>query len=118
MVVGKAHLEIAQALGAYTTTVFLSRATIQKQQARHGDMPISYYLAVKACLHNGQYERDGERQAVILFVDPVLFNTNFRAAIKATQNGAELYLTSFLRLKDKKYRRELRQCRPLIRGHL
>lgn len=107
---------IAQALGARTRRVLLSAETIQKQLRRHPDLPISAYRCAKPCLNRGSYRQDSPRSAVVLYTDQSIFGVHFRAYIKATQAGHELYLVSFLMMRERDLRRELRKPYPVIRS--
>ncbi|MCJ2037502.1 hypothetical protein MKK55_00790 [Methylobacterium sp. J-059] len=109
---------VARALGADVRQVLLSAATIRKQLVHHRELPISVYRALPPCLLRGAYRQDGPRSAVVLFTEPVEPGRHFRAYVKATQAGHELYLTSFLTMRDRDMRRELRKPYPLIRAAL
>jgi hypothetical protein len=111
-------LLVAAARGATTDIVFLSRQTIQKQLSHHKELPISAYRALAACLAFGEYRQDTPRTAVVLFVDTVLTDSYYRAAIKATEAGDEIFLTSFLPVRTRAYRAELRKPHPVLRPHL
>lgn len=105
---------IAQALGARTRCVFLSAETIQKQLRRHADLPISAYRCAGPCLRRGSYRQDSPRSAVVLYTDRSIFGAHFRAYIKATQAGHELYLVSFLIMRERDLQRELRKPYPVL----
>jgi hypothetical protein len=107
-------LLIAQVLDARTRRVLLSAETIQKQLRRHADLPISAYRCAGHCLRRGSYRQDGPRSAAVLYTDQSLFGTHFRAYIKATQAGHELYLVSFLMMRERDLRRELRKPYPIL----
>ncbi|MFD0935671.1 hypothetical protein [Methylobacterium trifolii] len=106
---------VARALGAHVRRVFLSAETVRKQLAHHRALPISAYRCAKVCLVRGEYRQDGPRSAVVLFTDTVWFGTHFRAYVKATRAGDELYLASFLMMRDRDLRREQRKPYPIIR---
>lgn len=105
---------IARALGARTCRVFLSAETIRKQLRRHADLPISAYRCAGPCLRRGSYRQDSPRSAVVLYTDQSTFGAHFRAYIKATQAGHELYLVSFLMMRERDLRRELRKPYPVL----
>lgn len=109
---------VARALGSQTRQVFLSAETIRKQLRHHKELPISVYRCVAPCLASGSYRQDGPRSAIVLFTDVALFGAHFRAYIKATRAGHELYLASFLMMRERDLRRELRKPYPTIRPGL
>lgn len=53
---------------------------------------------------------------MVLYTDQSIFGVHFRAYIKATQAGHELYLVSFLMMRERDLRRELRKPYPVIRS--
>jgi hypothetical protein len=106
---------IARALGAETRRVLLSAETIRKQLRRHADLPISAYRGAETCLKRGSYRQDSPRSAVVLYTDQSIFGAHFRAYIKATQAGHELDLVSFLMMRERDLRRELRKPYPIVR---
>lgn len=109
---------VARAIGSQTRRVLLSAETIQKQLRRHRELPISIYRCVAPCLASGSYRQDGPRSAIVLFTDRAIFGAHFRACIKATQAGHELYLASFPMMRERDLRRELRKPYPIIRPGL
>ena len=109
---------IARALGARTRWVLLSAETVRKQLAHHRERPIGAYVFLRSCLSRGAYRQDGPRSALILFAEPHEDRRFARAYIKATQSGHEIYLTPFLTMRARDYRRELRKPYPVIRPAL
>ena len=109
---------VARAIGAEVRQVLLSAATIRKQLVHHRELPISVYRALAPCLLRGAYRQDGPRSAVVLFTEPAGSGRHFRAYVKATQAGHEIYLTSFLTMRDRDMRRELRKPYRIIRPAL
>ncbi|WP_187278192.1 hypothetical protein [Methylobacterium sp. WL7] len=51
---------------------------------------------------------------MVLYTDQSTFGEHFRAYIKATQAGHELYLVSFLMMRERDLRRELRKPYPVL----
>jgi hypothetical protein len=105
-------------IGAKVTRVYLSTETLDKQRRRHPDMTEAHYRALAAALRNGEYRQDSPRTAVVLFVDARLNGLSFRAYVKSTDNGKEIYVTSFCVVGKRQYRAELRRPYPVIRKHL
>jgi hypothetical protein len=106
---------VADRLGSRTRLVFLSAETVRKQLRHHRELPISVYRWVAPTLAWGSYRQDGPRTALVLHTDAVGTGHHFRAYLKATQAGHELYLASFLMMRERDLRRELRKPYPVIR---
>jgi hypothetical protein len=107
---------VARAIGSRTRRVLLSAETIQKQLRRHRELPISVYRWVVPTLKKGSYRQDGPRTAIVLYADRDGTGHNFRAYLKATQAGDELYLASFLMMRERDLQRELRKPHPIIQA--
>ena len=73
-------------------------------------------VALKLGLKRGSYRQNSPRSAVVLYTDLSIFGAHFRAYIKATQAGHELYLVPFLMMHERDPRRELRKPYPVIRS--
>ncbi|GAB6841399.1 hypothetical protein HNR00_000634 [Methylorubrum rhodinum] len=109
---------IARSLSANVTTVLLSADTIRKQLKHHRELPISAYRYVRNALVMGEYRQDSPRSAIVLYTHNVEPYQNFRVYLKATQSGDEIYLLSFLIMRDRDLKREQRKPFPVIRPHL
>lgn len=109
--------ELARALGARVTRVYLSAETLKKQRERHADLAPNDYRALRPALMMGEYRREGPRTAIVLFVDAKLLDWGIRAHVKVTQNSREIYVDSFCKMRDKTYRRELLKPHPILRPH-
>ena len=64
----------------------------------------------------GEYWREAENAAIVVYVDAVRFNTTFRAYLKGTPEG--MFVTSFNMMRDRHARKQRRKPLPLIREHL
>lgn len=109
--------ELSRAIGSRSNLVMLSHYTIQKQIRRHPEVQLDHYRVLRPAVALGEWWQDTDHCAVVLFVDTVLYDTNFRVAVKSTSDGNELFVSSFHLLRDKKLNRERRKARPLIRRH-
>lgn len=118
VIVCNLHPEIVTAIGGRVNRVFLSPETLEKQRRRHPDLQEFHYRALKPALHYGEYRQDSPRSAVVLFVDTKLTGLSYRAHVKATTNGREIYANSFCLLGNRQYRAELRRPYPVLRKHL
>ena len=108
---------LADALGARVTRILLSPETLEKQKIRHPDLAVDDYVALRPAILFGEVRQDGGGRAVVLYVDRYLLGYGVRAYLKVTDNGRRIYATSFCRLNEKKYRRELAKPLPIIRPH-
>lgn len=117
MKVGEVDAEIAAALGASTTDVLMSWATIDKQRRRHPELDAEHYRAIPMALALGEYRIEAVLKMAVLYTDVVAFNANFRVCIKATALGDEIWMTSFHKLRDRKLKQMRRGPMPLFREH-
>lgn len=117
VIVCNLHPDIAASIGARVTRVYLSSETLEKQKRRHPDLQEFHYRALRPAINLGEYRQETERTAVVLFVDSRLTGLSYRAHIKATENGREIYANSFCLLGKRQYRAELRRPYPIIRTH-
>lgn len=109
--------DLAQAMGAKVTRVFLSRETLAKQKRRHGELTEAHYRLLRPALQFGEYRQESARTLMVLFVDTKLTAKNYRIHLKTTSNGKEIYLDSFCLLGQRQHRAELRRELPIIRPH-
>ncbi|MBV8594166.1 MAG: hypothetical protein JOZ27_07700 [Caulobacteraceae bacterium] len=109
--------EVAQAIGARVTRVWLSRDTLDKQKVRHPDLRPEDYRALKPALLLGEVRLESPKSAIVLYVDTRLLDWGLRVHLKATVNGREIYTDSFCRLRRSAYRRELAKAYPVVRAH-
>lgn len=116
LVICRLETPVALAIGAKSFDVLLSHYTVCKQLERHADLVAEDYRALPLAIQFGEVRLQAERTALVLYTDVVL-NRNFRAAIKATQDGSEVYCVSFNKLRDRHLKKDLRKPYPLIRPH-
>lgn len=108
---------VALALGASSRRVLLSAYTVLKQRRHHPELAPDDYRVLPAALRLGEYRRQTERKAVVLFIDVANLDYGVRLAIKATSCGREIYLESFHRLSVSRYARELGKQGEVLRSH-
>ncbi|GAB4257126.1 MAG: hypothetical protein Kow0065_06260 [Methylomicrobium sp.] len=98
--------EIAQALGANTRQVVLSPDTLVKNRQHHPDLTDSDYAKLDQIGENPTIAvKDGNRTVVLVKQDSEIYWT----AIKATQTGKALFLTSFRKSQESDVKRLLRK---------
>jgi hypothetical protein len=108
---------LASMLGAHGTTVLLSAQTRQKQDARHGELTLDDYRMLPATIMLGEHRRQEWNKSVVLFMDCEATNRNYRACIKATEDGRELFVVSFHRIRAKTFAREWKKALPILKPH-
>jgi hypothetical protein len=117
LVVGHIEANLATQIGALRNRVLLSNDTMMKQRLHHPDLELRDYWSLPACLSFGEVRKDANRSAIILFTDEVLNGCNYRAAIKATNDGKEIYCVSFNRLRDRHLIKAKAKAFEIIRPH-
>lgn len=89
-------------LGSEARAVRLSRDTARKQAARHRDVAQADYVRVQDLLDGVAPSLDSPRTAIVQRVDG---ERGWRAVIKLTRAGDELYLASLHRIEPRHMRR-------------
>jgi hypothetical protein len=117
LIIGRIDWEVALCIGASTNLVFLSHRTIQKQIHHHKELTIAQYRFAGPCVAFGEYRQDTETSAVILFLDTKLTGRYFRGYLRSSAEGREVYLASFVPIRARSYRAELRKPYKVIRPH-
>lgn len=80
-------------LGANSQTILLSRDSLKKQIATHPEIGVSDYANVQAIIDSGTVYRQDDLRLVYMKVGDVWY----RASVKMTRDGSELYLVSLIR---------------------
>lgn len=94
-------------IGAQAASVRLSRDTMEKQLERHDDLSADQYRLLPAIIHNGIVEQqDGSR---LRYFWRDADGKWWRAAVKRTEDGRELFVVSLHPLNAKERRRLDRQ---------
>jgi hypothetical protein len=86
---------LARHMQANTTAVWLSRWTIEKQWHKHRDMHAPQYGFLPIVLRYGIVIDDRPRHLTFIYNDTEIFGRPFKATIKATELGTEIYVQSF-----------------------
>jgi hypothetical protein len=89
---------LAQEIRAVTRIVELSGDTAGKQRARHPDLRPDDYRVIQQALDGGRLQRQGDTH---LRADIEIDGIWWRAVIKRTQDGGELFLVSLHRLRPR-----------------
>lgn len=105
----------AAAIGARARMVMLSRTTTQKQDARHPELAQAEYQKLPAILASPDLieQQSAGRTAFYRFID----DRWYRAAVKVTASGDEIWLLHLQRVREDEMRR-LRRRRVMLEGWL
>ncbi|MDU7523450.1 MAG: phage minor head protein [Roseomonas mucosa] len=105
--------DVQAAIGARTDQVLLSRDTVVKQLAHHPDLTVDEYASVASILAHPEMvlqEPAKRRHASLVRVIGAMHHV----VVKATQDGREVYLVSFFRIRPADLARLLRRSEILI----
>lgn len=108
--VGHIDDTLAAAIGSTAREVRLSSESMRKQRENHPELSVAEYRLLPRVMQNGMVIRDKER--VLMIFKRV--DRWYRATIKSTSDGHELFLVSFHRAEEKDIRR-LRRRGKVIR---
>jgi hypothetical protein len=107
---------MVEVLGAGTRQVLLSADTARKQAARHPDLEPEEYRVLPSLFRDGAVIQQDE-QRLVFFEAPG--ERWYKAVVKATGDGQEIYLVSFQRMHSdagllrREFRRLLHTGTPL-----
>lgn len=108
--------DLALKLGARRGRVLMSLDTIEKQKAHHADLTTEHYQVLHPTLMRGEYRQDTPRTAQINYTDSIMFDMNFRAAVKVCRNGV-IWVVSFNLLRERHAAKMRRKPYPILRAH-
>lgn len=104
----------AAVLSARTVVARLSAETLAKQARNHPELALAEYRGIPGAVHAPIVIKQSER--VMIYVQPA--GTKFDViVVKATEDGGELYVTSY-RQQDRKHLQRLVKGGTVIRGEL
>lgn len=91
---------VASAINAHTRSVYLSRVTVQKQEAKHRMKSVNLYMMAPLIIERGWVRIEHPRHAIFIYHEKHGTKTrSYKAAVKATRDGGELYLASVHRVR-------------------
>jgi len=91
-VIGKISVPLSSLLLSQTQTVIFSQASLEKNLNNHKDLLPEDYLKLNDIVGRGHFmAQDGEKTVAIVLEQSVLYHY----ALKCTQSGEALFLTSF-----------------------
>ncbi|HER26338.1 MAG TPA: hypothetical protein ENI69_04440 [Rhodospirillales bacterium] len=88
----------ASAIGAKTTEVWLSRATVIKQESKHYSTSKDLYFMVPRIIAKGFVRFQPPHHMIFILHEKTDKTRSFKAVVKATKTGHELYLVSIHRV--------------------
>ena len=104
---------LKEAIEAKTSRIFLSHETMEKQRKRHSGLKVSDYKLLPKVLEKGLVIKDGSQTHIFIHIGKKVY----RASVKSTMKGEELYLISFTKIDQKEIRR-MRKKGEVIREQL
>jgi hypothetical protein len=105
--------EQQKAINAQTSVVWLSRYTASKVESKHRDRQLSLYTLAPTIIRNGETRVLAPRHLVILYSRIEDLGRPYRAVIKATKTGSEVYLDSVYRIQTSQIAKTLAETAPL-----
>jgi len=88
---------VATAIGARTTSVWLSPDTTNKQETKRGAADFPLYRHAPIAITHGFTRIDPPYHAIFIYHEKTEKRRSFKAVVKATRDGRELYLVSIHR---------------------
>jgi len=88
-------------LGSKSQTVLLSDATLAKQAVEHPEIGLADYQKLQAIMDSGEVYRQGNVRLVFFRTDDGVW---YRAAVKVTRDGNEIYLVTLFRTRERDVR--------------
>lgn len=98
-------------LGTQATSVLMSKESLETHKISHPDIGIDDYRKLPDIIETGEFYPTQKRRYVLLKVQ----EKTYRAALKVTQDGSEMYILSLICQSDEKANREIRNKFTRIR---
>lgn len=98
-------------IGALTEVIWLSHADMVKNEAKHKAFAQNLYALSPIIIRAGEPRKQDERTAVFLYDGPE--RRLFKAAVRRTRDGNEVYLKSVHPIRMGDYRAIMRKTKPL-----
>lgn len=92
-------------LGTESTVVLMSKESLEQHKLKHPEVTIDDYRKLPEIIEDGEMYETQVRRYVLLKMD----NKTYRAAMKVTQDGREVYLLSLVAQSDAKAEKEIRR---------
>lgn len=103
-VLSKSKANLLQFSIGASRVVLFSGYTAKKGKSTHKDIKQEDYLKVQWLIENGECTQDGENHLV--FSGKVKENEYWKAVVKKTQKGNELYLQTLHRYREEQYKKK------------
>ena len=98
-------------LGTESTVVLMSKESLETHKISHPDITIEHYKQLPEIIEKGEVYPTQTRRYVLLKVE----GKTYRAALKVTQDGSEVYILSLIYQPDEKAEKEIRKKFKRIR---
>jgi hypothetical protein len=94
------HLSVLQmrAIGSLTSVIWLSRETVHKQETKHRARDFDLYRLAPTIIQFGEARRTGPRHLAFLYSRIMEPKRPYRAFVKTTGDGREVFLDSIHRI--------------------
>lgn len=92
-------------LGTKSTVVLMSKESLEQHKLKHPEVTIDDYRKLPEIIENGEMYETQIRRYVLLKMN----EKTYRAAMKVTQDGSEVYLLSLVAQSDEKAEKEIRR---------
>lgn len=111
--------DVCKAIGAKTSIVRLSTASLKHILKDHKDTEVSQILMLPKAIQWGLLVRDGERPSHIVacYQDPHSEKRRFIAVLKVTAKGDEIWVSTFHRAAPRQTKRVLEKGKEILKKH-
>ncbi|MGB4498897.1 MAG: phage minor head protein [Methylococcaceae bacterium] len=92
-------------LGTESAVVLMSKESLETHKISHPDITIEHYKQLPEIIEKGEVYPTQKRRYVLLKVE----DKTYRAALKVTQDGSEVYILSLIYQPDEKAEKEIRK---------
>jgi SPP1 gp7 family putative phage head morphogenesis protein len=92
-------------LGTESAVVLMSKESLETHKISHPDITIEHYKQLPEIIEKGEVYPTQTRRYVLLKVE----DKTYRAALKVTQDGSEVYILSLIYQPDEKAEKEIRK---------
>lgn len=92
-------------LGTESAVVLMSKESLEVHKISHPDITIEHYKQLPEIIEKGEVYPTQTRRYVLLKVE----DKTYRAALKVTQDGSEVYILSLIYQPDEKAEKEIRK---------
>lgn len=103
--VGRIDPAFSAHIGARTGQVWLSYASAAHVLTEHGEIKFEHLLMLPIAIKFGALLLSQHRKIFVQYTDEAIFGSGFRATVKTTGDGQEMYVASFHKERASETRR-------------